>query len=133
VSYQHTVDLIPSPPIQTRVYPVLIAVGFLIVLAALVIGAALAATASDVFDSTKAVRDAALPGSSLLSDQSDLAAIPLWVQPFTFVGIGLMITGIFTVFWGLLRSLREARGAAMLEAVPALLQQQPAAETTGGE
>ena len=133
MSYQNRVDLIPAPPIQTRVYPVLIAVGFLIVLAALVIGVALAATAADVFDATNAARNGALPGSSLLGDQSDLASIPLWVQPFKFLGISILVAGIFTVFWGLLRSLREARGDAMLEAIPALLQQQPAAETKGGE
>jgi len=132
VSNPHRVDLIPTPPIQTRVYPVLIAVGFLIVLAALIIGAVLATTASDVFDSSKAVRDAAAPGSSLLADQSDLAAIPLWVQPFTFFGISILVAGVFTVFWGLLRSLREARGAAMLEAIPLLLQQS-AGEPKGGE
>ena len=132
MSNPHRVDLIPTPPIQTRVYPVLIAVGFLIVLAALIIGAVLATTASDVFDSSKAIRDAAAPGSSLLSDQSDLAAIPLWVQPFTFLGISILVAGIFTVFWGLLRSLREARGAAMVEAVPLLLQQSATAPK-GGE
>jgi len=132
VSNPHRVDLIPAPPIQTRIYPVLMAVGFLIVLAALIIGVVLATTAADVFDSSKAVRDAAAPGSSLLSDQSDLAAIPLWVQPFTFLGISILVAGIFTVFWGLLRSLREARGAAMVEAVPLLLQQSATAPK-GGE
>ena len=132
MSNQHSVDLIPAPPIQTRIYPVLILVGFLIVLAALIIGIALATTAADVFESSKAVRDAAVPGSSLLADQSDLASIPLWVQPLTFLGIGILVTGILTVFWGLLRSLREARGAAMLEAIPLLLQQSTG-EARGGE
>ncbi len=132
MSNPHRVDLIPAPPIQTRVYPVLIAVGFLIVLAALIIGVALATTAADVFDSSKAVRDAAAPGSSLLADQSDLAAIPLWVQPFTFLGISILVAGIFAVFWGVLSSLREARGAAMVETVPVLLQQ-AASAPKGGE
>ena len=132
MSNPHRVDLIPAPPIQTRIYPVLVLVGLLIVLAALIIGIALATTAADVFESSKAVRDAAVPGSSLLADQRDLASIPLWVQPLQFLGIGILVTGIFTVFWGLLRSLREARGAAMVEAVPLLLRQSTS-ETNGGE
>ena len=132
MSNPHRVDLIPAPPIQTRIYPVLVLVGFLTVLAALIIGIALATTAADVFESSNAVRDAAVPGSSLLNDQSDLAAFPLWVQPLGILGIGILVTGIFTVFWGLLRSLREARGAAMLEAVPLLLQQSADAPK-GGE
>ena len=117
----HETDLIPPPPIQTRIYPFLVAAGFLVVLSALVIGAVLATTAADVFESSKATRDAAAAGSPLLADQSDLATFPLWVQPLTFVGIGLLISGVFTVFWGLLRSLREARGAAMAESIPVLL------------
>ncbi len=117
----HETDLIPPPPIQTRIYPFLVAAGFLVVLSALVIGAVLATTAADVFESSKATRDAAAAGSPLLADQSDLATFPLWVQPLTFVGIGLLIGGVFTVFWGLLRSLREARGAAMAESIPVLL------------
>ncbi|MCH7980294.1 MAG: hypothetical protein IID59_02220, partial [Proteobacteria bacterium] len=88
-----------------------------------VIGITLASTASDVFESSKAVRDAAAAGSPLLADQSDLASFPLWVQPFKFLGIALLIAGVFTVFWGLLRSLRDARGAAMVESIPVLLAQ----------
>jgi len=120
----HKTDLIPAPPIQTRIYAFLVAAGFLVVLSALVIGAVLATTAADVFESSKATRDAAAAGSPLLADQSDLATFPLWVQPLTLVGIGLLISGVFTVFWGLLRSLREARGAAMAESIPVLLGQQ---------
>ncbi len=132
MSNPHRVDLIPDPPIQTRIYPALILVGFLIVLAALIIGAVLATTAADVFESSKAVRDAAVPGSSLLADQSDLVSFPLWVQPLKFLGISILVAGIFTVFWGLLRSLREARGTAMVEAIPVLLQQSADAPK-GGE
>ncbi len=119
---EHKTDLIPSPPIQTKIYPLLIASGFAIVTAALVIAIVLAGVASDVFDNTKTVRDTAAVGSSLLADQGDLAAVPLWVQPFKFVGLTLLIGGIFTVFWALLRSLQEARGAAMVDSIPVLLK-----------
>ena len=127
----HKTDLIPPPPIQTRIYPFLVAAGFLVVLSTLVIGAVLATTAADVFESSKTARDAAPAGSSLLADQSDLATFPLWMQPLTFVGVGLLFSGVFTVFWGLLRSLREARGAAMMESIPVLLAKQ--GEAKGGE
>jgi hypothetical protein len=105
--------------------------GFFIVIAALVIGIVLAGVASDVFDNTKTMRDVAPVGSSLLADQGDLATFPLWVQPFKFLGVALLIGGIFTVFWGLLRSLREARGAAMVESIPVLLKGSPSRETEG--
>ena len=128
---EHRTDLIPSPPIQTKVYPLLVMGGFFIVIAALVIGIVLAGVASDVFDNTKTMRDAAPVGSSLLGDQGDLATLPLWVQPFKFLGIALLVGGIFTVFWGLLRSLQEARGAAMVESIPVLLKGSSSPETEG--
>ena len=128
---EHRTDLIPSPPIQTKVYPLLVMAGFFIVLSALGIAVVLATVASDVFDNAKEARDMAAIGSSLLARQGDLATFPLWVQPFKFVGVALLVSGIFTVFWGLLRSLQEARGAAMVESIPVLLKGSPSRETEG--
>ena len=129
MSIEHRTDLIPSPPIQTMIYPLLIAAGFAIVVSALGIALVLATVANDVFDNAKEARDAAVAGTSLLARQGDLATFPLWVQPFKFFGLALLISGIFTVFWGLLRSLQEARGAAMVESIPVLLERSSSAET----
>ncbi len=131
MSSEHRTDLISSPPIQTKVYPLLIAAGFAIVLSSLGIAVVIATVASGVFDNPKTVRDAADVGSALLARQGDLATFPLWVQPFKFVGLTLLIGGIFTVFWGLLRSLKEARGAAMVESIPVLLRGSSPRETEG--
>ena len=128
---EHRTDLIPSPPIQTKVYPLLVMAGFAIVLSALGIAVVLATVANDVFDNAKEARDMAAVGSSLLARQGDLATFPLWVQPFKFLGIALLVGGIFTVFWGLLRSLQEARGAAMVESIPILLKSSSSRETEG--
>ena len=131
MSTEHRTDLILGPPIQTKVYPLLIAAGFAIVLSSLAIAAVMATVANGVFDNPKSVRDAAEVGSALLARQGDLATFPLWVQPFKFVGLTLLIGGIFTVFWGLLRSLQEARGAAMVESIPVLLRGSSPPETEG--
>ncbi len=132
MSIEHRTDLIPGPPIQTKVYALLIAAGFAIVLSSLAIAAVIATVASGVFDNPKSVRDAAEVGSALLARQGDLATFPLWVQPFKFVGLTLLIAGIFTVFWGLLRSLQEARGEAMVESIPVLLKGSSSPDTEGG-
>ena len=131
MSTEHMTDLIPSPPIQAKIYPLLIAAGFAIVLSSLGVAVVMATVASGVFDNPKSVRDAADVGSALLARQGDLATFPLWVQPFKFVGLTLLIGGIFTVFWGVLRSLREARGAAMVESIPVLLRASSPRETEG--
>ncbi len=132
MAIEHRTDLIPGPPIQTKVYALLIAVGFAIVLSSLAIAAVIATVASGLFDNPKSVRDAAEVGSALLARQGDLATFPLWVQPFKFVGLTLLISGIFTVFWGLLRSLKEARGEAMVESIPILLKGSSSPDTEGG-
>ncbi len=49
MAIEHRTDLIPAPPIQTRVYPVLMMMGFAIPMSALIILAIVATTASDVF------------------------------------------------------------------------------------
>ncbi len=131
MSIEHRTDLIPSPPIQTTIFPLLIAAGFAIVVSALGIAVVLATVANDVFDNAKEARDAAAAGTSLLARQGDLATFPLWVQPFKFVGLTLLISGIFTVVWGLLRSLHGARGAAMVESIPVLLKGSSSPETEG--
>ncbi len=129
---EHRTDLIPRPPIQTKVYTLLVMAGFAIVLSALGIAVVLATVASDVFDHSFAERAAAAAGDPLLARQGDLATFPLWVQPFVFLGIALLVGGIFTVFWGLLRSLQETRGAAMVETIPVLLKRSSPREMEGG-
>ncbi len=131
MSTEHRTDLIPSPPIQTKVYPLLVMAGFFIVLSSLAIAAVLATVANGVFDHSFAERAAAAAGDPLLARQGDLATFPLWVQPFKFVGVALLVSGIFTGFWGLLRSLQEARGAAMVDSIPTLLQGSSSRETEG--
>ncbi len=128
---EHRTDLIPSPPIQTKVYPLLVMAGFFIVLSSLAIAAVLATVANGVFDHSFAERAAAAAGDPLLARQGDLATFPLWVQPFMFLGIAMLVGGIFAVFWGLLRSLQEARGAAMVDSIPTLLKGSSSQETEG--
>ncbi len=79
MSIEHRTDLIPSPPIQTKVYPLLIAMGFAIVLSALGIAVVLATVAYDVLDDSFAERAAAAAGDPLLARQGDLASFPMCV------------------------------------------------------
>lgn len=119
---EHRTDLIPSPPLQTKVYPLLVMGGFLIIVSSLAIMVVLATVANGVFNNPGSARATAAIGSSLLARQGDLATFPLWVVPFIFLGLAFLVSGIFTVFWGLLRSLQQARGVAMVESVPVLLK-----------
>ena len=116
--------LIPGPPIQTKVYLVLMLAGFLMIVAVLAILVVVATVAVGVFDNPKTVRDAAAAGTSLLANQGDLFAFPLWVKPFKLLGLAFMWVAIITVLWAIRRTIREALAPSMREALPLLLQEQ---------
>ena len=116
-------DLIPPPPFQTKVYPIFTIGGLLIVFSSLAVMAVLATVANGVFQHTVATElDVAEMGTSLLARQGDLATFPLWVQPFKFLGIAFLLSGIIFVLWGIVRTV-GVRGAAMRDSIPVLLKE----------
>ncbi|MFQ5880692.1 MAG: hypothetical protein ACE5IZ_11050 [Dehalococcoidia bacterium] len=115
--------LIPRPPIQTKVYLLLMLGGFLMIVAALATLVVVATVAVGVFDNPKTVRDAAAAGESLLANQGDLFAFPLWVKPFKLLGLAFMWVAIITVLWAIRRTIREALAPSMREGLPLLLQE----------
>ncbi|MFQ5880559.1 MAG: hypothetical protein ACE5IZ_10355 [Dehalococcoidia bacterium] len=129
---------LPRPPLQTKVYLVLMLAGLLMVVAALATLVVVATVAVGVFDNPKAVRDAAAAGTGLLANQGDLFALPLWVKPFKLLGIAFMWVAIITVLWGIRRTIREVLAPAMREGLPLLLQErrrpnEPTDQEKGGD
>ena len=72
-----------------RTYPVWIALGFIIVLSALFIGAANSQTAATYFGQSKAVRE-----STLMAARASFESIDLWLPYYKFLGLGLILAGI---------------------------------------
>lgn len=85
---------------QEKIAPLFSALGGLLIMASLAIGALLLApTASEYFGSNaKAARDAAGVGSALLAQLQLLAATPRWLTPLTFVGVASFMLGIALLF-----------------------------------
>ena len=91
---EHRTDLIPPPPMQTMVYPLLIAAGFAIVVSALGIAVVLAAES----------------GSELLGDFQDEKTFGAWLQTFAFTGLALVLSGIVLALYTISQALRFQHG-----------------------
>ncbi|MFQ5879757.1 MAG: hypothetical protein ACE5IZ_06270 [Dehalococcoidia bacterium] len=129
---------LPRPPLQTKIYLALMLTGFLMIVAALAILVVVATVAVGVLDNPVAARVAATAGTSLLANQGDLFAFPLWVGPFTLLGIAFMWVAIITVLWAIRRTIREALASSMREGLPLLLQErrrpdEPTHQDRGGD
>ena len=101
---------------MARMYPLLIAMGFMMVAIAFVVGYLNSQTAAAYFSQPKALRE-----TSLLAERAAIESTGLWLPYFKFLGIGLILGGIVMALRIIIDSLREA-GAAALENLPADLR-----------
>lgn len=108
-------------PLQMKIFPLFTIAGWLIIVAAFIIGAFFLAptTANYLGGHSKAVRDAAESGSVLLGQLQFIAATPIWLLPFTFVGVASFITGIALAF-STIPDLIKQRGDHLAAALPHL-------------
>ena len=97
---------------MARMYPMLIALGFMIVAVALVVGAANAQTAEFYFGHSKLVRE-----TSLMLQRAALESTGLWLPYFKFLGIGLLLGGIVMALRVIIDNLK-AVGAEVLSSLP---------------
>ena len=104
---------------QSKVFPLLILIGWIIVIAVFFIGLfLLTPTASSYWGgNTKAVRDAAEAGTPLLALLSVLVTIPRWLEPLTFLGVASFMTGIALAF-STIPNLLKDRGQLMSVCFP---------------
>ena len=95
-----------------------LAMGFMIVVAAFVIGLVNSATAADYFTASKAVREAAETGSALATDKAFIESTRVWLPAFKFLGLGMLLGGITFLLATILGNLRTG-GARVQEALGA--------------
>lgn len=90
--------------------------GLLVITVYLIAGLGLAGVAGSYFAVPKTERDAAVAGSALLAQLQYLQSTGTWLEPFKFVGLSLIITGIFLTLGAIVQTLR-VRGAVMQAAL----------------
>lgn len=97
---------------MARMYPMLIALGFMIVLAAFLIGYTNSQTVGAYFAESKDVRE-----TTLMPQRAAIESVGLWLPPFKFLGIGLILGGIVMALRIIIDNLKGA-GQEVLSNLP---------------
>ena len=98
---------------MAAMYPLLIAMGFMIVAIAFVVGYFNSQTAAAYFSQPKALRE-----TTLLAERAAIESTDLWLPYFKFLGIGLILGGIVMALRIIIDNLRGA-GEEVLGNLPA--------------
>ena len=94
-----------KPPITARLFPPVMMMGTMVLMVALAIGIALATLTYGYWNHSIATQLDPSNGA-LLADLGTINAVKLWLEPFKFVGIGLLLTGIGLALATIVRVLR---------------------------
>ena len=94
-----------KPPVTARLFPMVMMMGTMTLVAALVIGIVLATATYDYWNHSIAAQLDPSTGA-LLADLGTISAIKLWLEPFKFVGVALLLTGIGLALATIVRALR---------------------------
>ena len=92
-------------PMGSMMMPFLAVIGLSIVLLAFVIYFNLSGTVADYYSNPKSVRDSAESGSDILGQLQAITSTGAWVKPFTFVGLGLLLSAISASLTGIKKTL----------------------------
>ena len=87
-----------------------LAMGFMIVVAAFVVGLANSGIAADYFTASKAAREAAVRGSDLATDRAFIKSTKVWLPAFKFLGLGMILGGVTFLLATILVALRVGGG-----------------------
>ena len=94
----------------------MIAMGFMVVLAALIYGIIVSTTAADYFSFSKLTREAAAAGSDLAKEKAFIESTRAWLPAFKFLGIGMILSGVTFLLATILGALRVG-GAGVQQAL----------------
>ncbi len=97
---------------MARMYPLLIAMGFMIVLIAVIVGYANSQTAAAYFAQSKELRE-----TTLMAQRVSIESTGQWLPYFKFLGIGLILGGIVMALRVIIDNLKAA-GAEVLSNLP---------------
>jgi hypothetical protein len=95
-----------TTPWSGRLFPMLMMLGVMILIANLIIAVAVAVLANGVYAHPIAEINAAASGSVLLDNFQTVQTYNAWLAPFGFVGLGLVLTGIVLALYTIIQVLR---------------------------
>lgn len=95
-----------------------IGMGFMIVVASLIMGIIVSVSAADWFSFSKVTREAAAAGSSLAVEKAFIESTKAWLPAFKFLGVGMILSGVTFLLATILGALRTG-GARVQEGLGA--------------
>ena len=96
-----------KPPMTATVFPMLMMMGMMVLIASLVIGIVLAFISYGYWNHSIATElNPAAAGSPLLHGLANINTVSAWLAPFKFVGVALVLTGIGLALATIVRVLR---------------------------
>ncbi len=94
-----------KPPMTAQLFPMAMMMGMMLLIASFIIGIVLATLSYDYWNHSIATQ--LNPSTSnLLADLGTINAVKLWLEPFKFVGMALLLTGIGLALATIVRVLR---------------------------
>ena len=103
-------DVKTFKPAIANVFPMLMMMGVMVLVAAFVVGIVNATTANDLYSHSIAAIDSSAAGSELLRQLGTVNAVATWLAPFKFVGMALLFSGIAVALLTIVRVLRWQTG-----------------------
>jgi len=94
----------------SKMWKPFIAMGFMVVVAALIIGVIVSVTAADYFSFSKLAREAATAGSDLATEKAFIESTKAWLPTFKFLGVGMIVGGVTFLLATILGALRVGGG-----------------------
>ena len=94
-----------KPPMTAQLFPMFMMMGMMLLVASVIIGIVLATLTYDYWNHSIATQ--LNPSTSgLLADLGTINAVKLWLEPFKFAGMALLLTGIGLALATIVRVLR---------------------------
>jgi len=109
-----------KPLPQVKLIYMLLMLALIIEMVALGIGAVLGLINGDYLANTKAARDAAAGGSSILTQLGQVKAVGTWLLPFQFLGFAVFFAAIGLALSSIMPRI-QLRGEVMAEGLRELL------------
>jgi hypothetical protein len=98
---------------MARMYPIMILMGFMMVVIAFIVGYVSSQTAAAYFSASKSVRE-----TTLMAQRASIESVGLWLPYFKFLGLGLILGGIVMALRVIIDGLKEA-GMQVMSNLPA--------------
>ncbi|MDA0768753.1 MAG: hypothetical protein O2821_00845 [Chloroflexi bacterium] len=104
------VEVTGMQSMASKMWVPFLGMGFMIVVAAFIVGLVTSGVAADYFAASKITREAATTGSALATQIAFIESTKIWLPALKFFGVGMMLGGVTFLLATILGALRTGGG-----------------------